>query len=258
MKKTAIRLISMALACTVLAACSGIHTTSLAGSEGPAVIYPDYKDVTIPINIAPLNYHYAMKGVRSAVTTFTIGDKSITMRGTQVEWNLRKWKNFIADAAGKTIEVSAVVKADGKKVEDSWKIYVSGEKVDSYLTYRLIEPAFQMWDEVSIQERNVENFDEVAICDYKHVDNSCMNCHIHGQQRGDLSIFYVRGPKGGAILNRDGKLRKLTLKTPDMISGTVYGEIHPSGRFGVFSTNIIIPGLHAMAQKRTEPVAGTG
>ncbi|MBQ0043886.1 MAG: PD40 domain-containing protein, partial [Bacteroidales bacterium] len=80
----------------------------------------------------------------------------------------------------------------------------------------------------------------------------CMNCHVHGQQRGDLSMFYVRGPKGGAILNRDGKLRKLNLRADGMLSGTVYGELHPSGRFGVFSTNIIIPGLHAMAGKRTE------
>ena len=26
------------------------------GSAGPLVIYPDYKDVTVPANIAPLNY----------------------------------------------------------------------------------------------------------------------------------------------------------------------------------------------------------
>lgn len=252
MKNIVSRMFSVLFACTVMVACEGVHTTSLAGSEGPAVIYPDYKEVTVPINISPLNFHYAMKGVSSASTTFSIGDKSVTMRGAEVEWSLRKWKDFIADAAGKTIEVSAVVKADGRRIEDSWKIYVSEDQVDSYLTYRLIEPAFQMWDEVSIQERNVENFEELAICDYKHVDNSCMNCHVHGQQRGDLSMFYVRGPKGGAILNRDGKLRKLNLRADGMLSGTVYGELHPSGRFGVFSTNIIIPGLHAMAGKRTE------
>lgn len=252
MRKTVTRIFASAVAWVMLAACNGIHTTSLSGSDGPAVIYPDYKEVTIPTNIAPLNFHYAMKGIRNATTTFTIGDKSVTMRGAEVEWKLNKWKSFIADAAGKTIDVHAVVKADGKTIEDAWKIYLSSDKVDPYLTYRLIEPAFQMWDEVSIQERCVENFDQVAICDYKHVDNSCMNCHIHGQGRGDLSMFYVRGPKGGAILNRDGELRKLNLRADGMLSGTVYGELHPSGRFGVFSTNIIIPGLHALAGKRTE------
>ena len=62
----------------------------------------------------------------------------------------------------------------------------------------------------------------------------------------------IRGPHGGAILNRDGKLRKLTLNADGMLSGTVYGDLHPSGRFGVFSTNIILPGLHTHAGDRME------
>ena len=37
-----------------------------------------------------------------------------------------------------------------------------------------------------------------------------------------------------------------------MLSGTVYGDLHPSGRFGVFSTNIILPGMHAVAANRME------
>ena len=37
-----------------------------------------------------------------------------------------------------------------------------------------------------------------------------------------------------------------------MISPTVYGELHPDGRFGVFSTNIIIPSFHMLAGERME------
>ena len=53
-------------------------------------------------------------------------------------------------------------------------------------------------------------------------------------------------------MNRDGQLRKLTLNADGMLSGTVYGDIHPSGRFGVFSTNIVLPGMHTVATKRME------
>ena len=227
-------------------------TTATDGSKGPLVIYPDYKEVTIPANIAPLNFHYAMKGVTKAVTTFTIGDKSITVKGLEVEWNLRKWKAFISGSAGQTVTVDAVATVNGKQVNDKWSIYISRDEIDGYLTYRLIEPSYQMYNEVSIMERCIEDFRETVICDYRHTDNSCMNCHFHAQQRGDLSMYYIRGPHGGTILNRDGKLRKLTLNAPGMLSGTVYGEIHPSGRFGVFSTNIILPSFHAMAGKRME------
>lgn len=245
--------ISLAAIIILAVSCAGDHQyTSVAGSEGPAVIYPDYKDVTIPLNIAPLNFHYAMQGAEDAVTTFSAGGKSVTIKGLEVEWKLGRWQDFIADAAGGTISVKASVRCGGQTVEDSWSVYVIADPVDSYLTYRLIEPSYEMWNEVEIRERNVSNFEESVICDHRHTDNACMNCHVHGGQRGDLSMFYIRGPKGGAILNRDGKLRKLNLKTEGMLSNTVYGEIHPGGRFGVFSTNIIIPGLHSLTGKRLE------
>lgn len=78
-------------------------------------------------------------------------------------------------------------------LEVRWEIYVCADRLDPFLTYRLIEPAYQMFNEVSIVERNIENFDERVICDFKHTDNSCMNCHTHGQQRGDAVGNGVRG-----------------------------------------------------------------
>ena len=242
-----------AIAALLLLGCrSEDLSTPTYGSEGPLVIYPDYKDVTVPYNIAPLNFRYAMEGARKARTTFTLDGESVTIKGTEVEWKTAKWKSFMAGSAGKTVKVEAEAVVDGKTVTDSWAFHVSEDEVDSYLTYRLIEPAYQNWFEVSIMERCVEDFSETVICDHKHTDNACMNCHIHGQQRGDLSMYYIRGAHGGAILNRDGKLRKLTLNADGMLSGTVYGDLHPSGRFGVFSTNIILPGMHALAVKRME------
>lgn len=243
----------LVISCLALYGCGrGSSYTAVDGSCGPLVIYPDYKDVTIPSNIAPLNFHYSMKDVSRAVTTFSVGDRIVSIKGKEVEWNINRWKSFIEGMEGETIVVNAEAIVGGRPVSDMWNIYVSEDPVDSYLTYRLIEPSYQMFHEVSIEERCVENFEETTICDYKHTDNACMNCHTHAQQRGDLSMYYIRGRNGGAVLNRGGQLRKLTLNAPGMLSGTVYGEIHPSGRFGVFSTNIIYPSFHTMAQKRME------
>ena len=241
------------LAVLVLPGCRGSDAdTAAAGSEGPLVIYPDYKEVTIPANMAPLNFRYAMKGVRKARTTFTLDGQSVTIRGAEVEWRLAKWKAFLEGAAGKAISVTAEAVVDGKVLADSWSVFVSEDPVDGYLTYRLIEPSYQMYNEISIVERCVEDFRETILCDYRHTDNACMNCHIHGLSRGDYSLYYIRGPRGGAILNKDGKLRKLTLNAPGMVSGTVYGDLHPGGRFGVFSTNVILPSFHALAVNRME------
>lgn len=251
MRRNPIHIILTA-AVLAVSACKGIDYTAVDGSEGPLVIYPDYKEVTVPANIAPLNFHYATKGARKASTTFTAGDKSVTIKGSEVEWPVSKWKAFIAGTEGSAITVSAEAVVDGRTVTDSWNIFVSDDSMDGYLTYRLIEPSYQMFHEVSIEERCVEDFSETTICDFKNTDNACMNCHTHAQQRGDLSFYYIRGAKGGTVLNRDGKLRKLTLNAPGMLSGTVYGEIHPEGRYGVFSTNVILPSLHTMVQNRME------
>ncbi len=252
MKRTILLIATVAAVVTALSGCSSGETDSMLGSKGPAVIYPDYKGVTIPSNIAPLNFHYAVKDARSAVTVFSAQGRSVTKRGLEVKWPVRKWRKFISDLSEETVTVTAKVRTDGGVIEDSWEIYVTSDQVDSYLTYRLIEPAYQMWNEVSIMERNVEGFESHTICDWKHTGNSCMNCHVHSQQRGDLSMFYIRGRKGGAILNRGGELRKFNLNADGMLSGTVYGEIHPSGKYGVFSTNIVIPSFHSMAGKRME------
>ena len=247
------RLFPDLLLCLALLGCGGKDLdVAVDGSAGPLVIYPDYKDVTIPANIAPLNFRYAMPDVRKARTTFTLGDRSVTIKGTEVEWRLGAWKAFLSKAAGQTISVKAEAEVGGTALSDQWSIFVSEDGMDGWLTYRLIEPSYQMYNEVSIMERCVENFDEAPICDYKHTDNACMNCHVHGQSRGDYSLYYIRGPRGGSILNRDGNLRKLTLNAPGMLSATVYGELHPGGRFGVFSTNIILPSFHTLAGSRME------
>lgn len=235
-----------------VSACSRVDYNAEDGSCGPLVTYPDYKEVTIPVNIAPLNFHYAMKNAGKIQTTFTLGERTVNIKGAEVEWPIKKWKSFIDGAAGQTMVITAKARVDGQPVTDTWNVYISEDPVDGYLTYRLIEPSYQMYNEISLKERCIEDFSETTICDYKLTDNSCMNCHTHTQGRGDLSFYYIRGEHGGTVLNRDGQLRKLNLNAEGMLSGTVYGEIHPEGRFGVFSTNVIIPGYHALPANRME------
>ena len=120
------------------------------------------------------------------------------------------------------------------------------EKVDPYLTYRLIEPDYEIWNHVQIQQRCVENFDVNALGHYEQLENRCMNCHTYANQDPNLSMMYVRGPGGGAILNRNGVLSKLN------IPGSVYFGFSPTGRYITYSTQKIIPAFHSLASKRLE------
>lgn len=221
-------------------------------TDRSSLIYPDYQGVTIPCNIAPLNFYYTDPGLSRPVTVFSCGDVSVTIKGRDVVWKEKDWKRLLAAAAGSDIEAVSRTRGGEDGPEIHWTIHVSPDPIDPYLTYRLIEPGFEVWDDLEIIERHLESFDARPISDWRNTQNKCMNCHIHSQGRGDLSMFYIRGEGGGAILNRGGTLRKLTLRSGSMISPTVYGEIHPEGRFGVFSTNVIIPAMHSYGNRRME------
>lgn len=207
-------------------------------------IYPDYCDVTIPENIAPLNF--LLRADCEAIEV-KAGELALNASGNEVVFDIDNWKTLMEQSADKEIEVTITALINGTwKQYKSFKWQVVSDKVDSYLTYRLIEPDYEIWNHVQIQQRCVENFDVNALGHYEQLENRCMNCHTYANQDPKLSMMYVRGPGGGAILNRDGVLSKLN------IPGSVYFGFSPTGRYITYSTQKIIPAFHSLASKRLE------
>lgn len=235
------------LALTSLTSCTPTPNHATVSNELPP-LYPDYCGVTIPQNIAPLNF--LVRDSAEAVYV-TAGNITVSARGNAVVFDEDDWRSMTEKEKKVTVTVTTL--RNGKWTQYrpfEWEIVK--DKVDPYLTYRLIEPDYEVFNNLSLRERCVENFDERSICDYVHVGNRCMNCHTFGNQDPRLSMLYVRGEGGGAVLNQDGKLRKLGLKTADMLSGSVYFSFSPTGRYITFSTNLIIPAFHSAAKKRLE------
>lgn len=244
------------LATAVFALCASCTPTPenvMQASEDVA-IYPDYRNITMPCNIAPLNF--MLRGEYDAVSVRFSNGMTIRNRGRKVIFNAEQWTQLVGNTtAEKMIDVTLTArdKASGLWYEFpqfSWT--VSPDSIDSYITYRLIEPGYEVWDKVDIEERCVEDFTTRTLAAGKDIGNRCMNCHTHGGDKGQYSFFHLRGQGGGTILNRDGRLRKLTLRNKEMSGGAVYGDFHPSGRYAVFSTNVIIPSFHSEATRRFE------
>lgn len=244
----------MAIGMLLCVACGG-RPTDVDKTEELPPIYPDYTDVTIPINIAPLNF--LVRDDKCEELYVEAEGKGVVVEadcdGTEVSFDIEKWKEMLRNNAGDKIRVTVSSKREGKWVEyKPFGIDISADSIDSYVTYRLIEPDYEVFSRLQIKERCVEDFGERVICDYKSVGNRCMNCHTYSKQDPNLSFLYVRGEGGGMILNHHGKLRKLNMKTSDMITGSVYAQFSPNGRWLVFSTNKIIPAFHANPSKRLE------
>lgn len=233
----------MLAALAILASCTPTPENVQKSNELPP-IYPDYCDVTIPENIAPLNF---LLRANCEALEVKAGELTLNASGNEAIFDIDDWKALMSKTAGHTLNVTVTALIDGKWTEYrsfSWEVVK--DQVDPYLTYRLIEPDYEIWNHVQIQQRCVENFDVNALGHYEQLENRCMNCHTYANQNPDLSMMYVRGPGGGAILNRNGELSKLN------IPGSVYFCFSPSGRYITYSTQKIIPAFHSNPSKRLE------
>ncbi len=239
--------ICMAIALLMLLAACTPTPHDVKQSNQEVEIYPDYKDVTIPVNIAPLNF--VVRGAEAVEVK--AGDLTVNSSDGNVQFGVGEWRKLLEK--NKTIEVEVTALKDGQwTAYKHFHWYVVADSIDSYLTYRLIEPGYSVWNRLQIKQRCVENFDEYALADYNLQENRCMNCHTPSRQNPQLSMLYVRGKGGGAILNQNGRLRKLDIKTPDMVQSSTYFQFAPSGRYIVYSANVVVPAVQGLAQKRLE------
>ena len=196
-----------------LVGCTASVPTDFEKSVTKAKITPDYTDVTIPPNIAPLTWRYTLPDLKKAVTTFTCGEETLTLSGTDVRPSMKKWRNFIGKCIGKDITVTAYVKLEGKEKWKSLKpftISVAEEKVDPYITYRLIAPSYVTYEDLIISQRCLENYDESVIFSNMLIstdeNGQCINCHSVKNYNPDSLQFHARQHKGGTIMAFNGDI----------------------------------------------------
>ena len=211
-------------------------------------MFPDYDEITIPYNIAPLNFK--VEGAKS-INVKIKGDSeySFRFRGSIAKFGVGKWHRMLEREKGNILSVSVTSKR-GNEYSRTLKWQVSEDAIDKYLSYRLIEPAYEVWNEIQIAQRDMENFNSRLIADNNNSEKSCINCHT--SNKNGTSFMHVRGGKGGTILNRDGRITKLNTKTDSTMGSAVYGDISTDGRYGVFTAANIKFAIHSHRSKRME------
>lgn len=227
----------------ILAACARDGAFREAGT--PPML-PDYTDITLPVNIAPLNFE--LEGA-DALRLEIEGSRPYRFKagGAQLRFPMKKWKEMLREETGNTLRLTLTARfgrENRRYAPFTWT--VSPDSIDRYLSYRLIEPAYEVWNVLSIEERDLESFKTRLLADNTTVESTCINCHT--ANRGDgiqTSFMHVRGAKGGTLYSRDGQMRKLNTATDSTAGAAVYGEISADGRYGIFTTADIRPILHS-------------
>ncbi len=257
-----IRCLVLAVGCWLLAACT--ETVSDARQEAAQPqIYPDYLGVTIPVNIAPLNFSMSdEKALRiDAVITDSHGNTLHSQGDDAVDFDIDDWHTLLAGNRGDSLTVTVSAKYDdGWHTWRPFSIYVSPDSIDYGLCYRLIEPGYEVWSKMGIYERDLSSFDERPLIENTQFEG-CVNCHSFNRGNpADMSL-HIRGPHGATLLrqsptpslpDREGELIAYNTKTDQTLGFCVYPYWHPSGRYIAYSTNATSQLFHSANRNRIE------
>ncbi|MBQ0090171.1 MAG: PD40 domain-containing protein [Prevotellaceae bacterium] len=223
-------------------------------------IFPDYKNVVIPPNIAPMNF-MVRSNADECIAEIRCENKSIIGGGEKrkVFFEEENWHQFISSCKGKTAKVTVYAKRNDKWYSfNSYNLTIAPDSIDSYLSYRLIEPGYEYYRQLGLYQRNVENFDVHVIYENnrKH-DNKkshCVNCHNYQNYSTDNMLFHVRGNMGGTLIAHNGKVEKLDMKTDSTLGSAVYPSWHPHKNWIAFSSNLTGQAFHMLGKQKIEVV----
>jgi hypothetical protein len=218
-------------------------------------IYPDYTDVTVPVNIAPLTFELDEEA-DGMIARYAFGDEEIVCEG-KAQPEMDDWRTLTEKAKGAAITVDVyALKADQWTHYKPFSIYVSPDSVDSYLSYRLIFPSFISYEALTINQRCLENYDESVIYDNVlctfETAGQCINCHHYQQYDPKRMQFHARQNNGGTIIAYDDKIKKVDMRNDSVLSAGVYPAWHPYLNLIVYSTNKTAQNFHTTDHNKIE------
>ena len=220
-------------------------------------IYPDYTNVTVPINIAPLTFQIDGKA-DDVVARLSVGKEEVICGGLQIQPDADDWRR-LADLAAKgdSIKVEVYVEQNGSWTRfKPFNIYVSPDSIDSYISYRLIPPSYVTYEELTINQRCLENYDESVIYDNllcsEGAKGQCINCHNYQQYNPERMQFHARQNMGGTVIAYDGIVKKVNMRNDSILSAGVYPTWHPWLPFIVYSTNMTGQIFHSVNPNKIE------
>ena len=215
------------LAWAALALCTLGRTLLAVGLE------PDYAGITVPPNIAPLNFN--LVGAPEGSRVRLANGKTERTFPAEVRIGERFWRTLL-DAPSYTLTVEA---PDGTPLLCATNT-IAREAIDPVLAYRLIPPSYENYRRVGLYWRDLTSFEEHPL--YTNLQSStkqCVNCHAFNQGDPDTFLFHLRAENAGTLLYRgpNDPGRKRNFKGGPFFASGVYPAWHPSGRFVAFSIN---------------------
>jgi hypothetical protein len=206
-------------------------------------IAPDYSDITIPPNIAPLNFRILEKRQTYHVKIHSNHGSAIEIlsRTGLIRIPFRKWRTLLDLNKGQKLLIDVYV----KDKDNQWRQFqsiantIAKEEIDGTLVYRFMKPIYKWWKDMGIYQRNLSDYDVSLILQGSSFGHGCLNCHSFVGNEPDTMTIGLRSSTYGShtLLARDGDVEKIGAKWG-------YTAWHPSGRLAVYSINKVRQFFH--------------
>lgn len=250
-------LLTIALGAALLAPLTGCRPPALPDDyqrlESAPAIFPDFTSLTIPANIAPMNFEINAEGERFLTEISGENGEKAVLEGKTVIFNAKFWRRLLEENVGKKIFFTIYVYHDG-----TWRRYapiensVSPDRIDPYLSYRAIEQGYIFSDRLRLVERSMESFQTRTFFDNAAVPGGCANCHACQRNNPNRSLFQYRHKKnGGTIIVWDNQVKKVTNTARSGFSLS-FSSWHPTLPLVISSTNSFQQIFHSRETKRIE------
>jgi hypothetical protein len=258
-----------ALILTALALASRPERPSAAVATSRAPLMdPDYGGVTIPPNIAPLNFRVLEPGRKFFVRIAASGAQAIEVfsKNGDIRIPENQWRALVASSRGGELQWEVFAKTPAGWVRFATvRIKVAREEIDPYVVYRLIPPVYNKWDHITIRQRDLRSFEERIVLDNKEsldregrsAESACINCHTFLNHGTKQLLLHMRPAQRhqipAMILVRDGQARMVDTRGAGA-PPAAYISWHPSGRLLAFSRNRLVQMFHTAGEETREVV----
>ncbi|MCK4886110.1 MAG: PD40 domain-containing protein [Planctomycetes bacterium] len=220
--------------------------SSCETSDQSPAIRPDYSGVTIPPNIAPMNFNIEIQAEKYLVKAYCDSKDKIEINSStsKIIFPAKPWHNLLKNNKGKTLNIDIYTKTKNsnwlkyKTIENN----IAAEDIDPYLFYRKIHLHHYRSREngpIELLQQNLTNFKTRTVITNQGFHSGCVNCHSPLNHKTEKATIGIRSGIHGTntLYIQNDKVQKIGTKFG-------YNSWHPDGKIIAYSKNKISRFFH--------------
>lgn len=223
-------------------------------------IRPDYTDTFIPPNIAPLNFVIEESGLHYFVRIYSSAGEDITIfsKTPEIVIPIKPWKRILSANHNQKLYFDVYTKSENGE----WIRYnritntIMDDEIDNYVVYRKMKVLYNHIKDISIYQRNIQNYKKSLILDNRSFNYGCVNCHTFHNNKTNNMLLHLRGTINGnlMLLVKNDTVKNIDSRTKYGLAPAAFTSWHPSGRMLVFSFNKVRQFFHAARMETRDGV----